>query len=360
MAEPICKISDIIFIRFELADLAAQKEYLQHFGMQVAHETSDSLYFKGVGIDPYIYVATQGKENKENKYISAAYRVDHFEALEKLSAAFAVDIIASDEPVGGHKVELTDPDNMRVEVFHGQTANAADTRSSPLLNTGFKKTRQNELQRFGKGAQEWIKNEGRLVYNLPSKVMRLGHTAINVSNAAKSIAWYQNTLGLLISDNIVMPDGHVLGAFMRCDLGSTPADHHTINIVELPPVMDNFHGTFGHAGFEVSESFDDLMAGHFHLKTRAQNVHEWGIGRHLLGSQIYDYWRDPNGFILEHWTDGDLLDNAQPANDVPVKDVVLAQYGPLVPSSFNLSVPLEALDEIRKNIPSLVDQLPEN
>jgi hypothetical protein len=20
--------------------------------------------------------------------------------------------------------------------------------------------------------------------------------------------------------------------------------------------------------------------------------HEWGIGRHLLGSQMYDYWRD--------------------------------------------------------------------
>ena len=28
----------------------------------------------------------------------------------------------------------------------------------------------------------------------------------------------------------------------------------------------------------------------------------------MLGSQIFDYWRDPWGHTVEHWTDGDLLD----------------------------------------------------
>ena len=23
--------------------------------------------------------------------------------------------------------------------------------------------------------------------------------------------------------------------------------------------------------------------------------HAWGVGRHILGSQIFDYWRDPFG-----------------------------------------------------------------
>jgi len=37
-----------------------------------------------------------------------------------------------------------------------------------------------------------------------------------------------------------------------------------------------------------------------------------GVGRHLLGSQIFDYWRDPWGQKHEHYADGDLFDAAQP------------------------------------------------
>jgi hypothetical protein len=25
----------------------------------------------------------------------------------------------------------------------------------------------------------------------------------------------------------------------------------------------------------------------------------WGVGRHILGSQIFDYWWDPTGFMIE-------------------------------------------------------------
>ena len=35
----------------------------------------------------------------------------------------------------------------------------------------------------------------------------------------------------------------------------------------------------------------------------------WGIGRHIQGSQIFDYWRDPDGLLMEHFTDGDVFDN---------------------------------------------------
>ena len=36
----------------------------------------------------------------------------------------------------------------------------------------------------------------------------------------------------------------------------------------------------------------------------------WGIGRHIQGSQIFDYWRDPDGFFVEHFTDGDMFDGS--------------------------------------------------
>ena len=42
---------------------------------------------------------------------------------------------------------------------------------------------------------------------------------------------------------------------------------------------------------------------------RAGYFRSWGIGRHIQGSQIFDYWRDPDGFLVEHFTDGDMFDN---------------------------------------------------
>ncbi len=35
-----------------------------------------------------------------------------------------------------------------------------------------------------------------------------------------------------------------------------------------------------------------------------------GIGRHIQGSQLFDYWRDPDGFLVEHFADGDMFDDS--------------------------------------------------
>ena len=45
--------------------------------------------------------------------------------------------------------------------------------------------------------------------------------------------------------------------------------------------------------------------------------HAWGIGRHLLGSQIFDYWEDPWGDKHEHYCDGDLFTDDQPTGVHP-------------------------------------------
>lgn len=31
------------------------------------------------------------------------------------------------------------------------------------------------------------------------------------------------------------------------------------------------------------------------------------MGRHILGSQIFDYWKDPSRFTVEHYADGDVV-----------------------------------------------------
>jgi len=51
-------------------------------------------------------------------------------------------------------------------------------------------------------------------------------------------------------------------------------------------------------------ALDSVAAGGEFLKDRGYK-HAWGIGRHIQGSQIFDYWRDPDGFLVEHYADGE-------------------------------------------------------
>ena len=224
---------------------------------------------------------------------------------------------------------------------------------SKVINTGESTPRENKTQRFGKGAEEWQLHDDKWVYELTSKVKRLGHTAINCRDAQASVDWYANVLGFISSNNLVAPDGNTMGAFMRCDQGDKPVDHHTINNISLP--SPEYPGAYGHAGYEVSDSVDDLMAGHYHLKTVDEYYHEWGIGRHLLGSQMYDYWRDPHGFTHEHWTDGDLMDASVPTDDIGLLEFGKAQYGPPPPATFGHSMPVDQVDKVRAEVPDLFE-----
>ena len=111
---------------------------------------------------------------------------------------------------------------------------------------------------------------------------------------------------------------------MRCDRGDEPCDHHTLFLMErpIPP-------GFMHAAYEVRD-LDDLMAGHDHLIAR-QYDHQWGIGRHHLGSQVFDYWRDPYGNEIEHWTDGDQLVTRDGGGIASIDQLLGVQWGMAMP-----------------------------
>ncbi len=67
-----------------------------------------------------------------------------------------------------------------------------------------------------------------------------------------------------------------------------------------------------HLSFEAAD-IDDVMVGHEHLEKKGYQ-HMWGIGRHLIGSQLFDYWADPWGRVHEHWADTDVLNASIPPN----------------------------------------------
>ena len=54
----------------------------------------------------------------------------------------------------------------------------------------------------------------------------------------------------------------------------------------------------------------------------------------MLGSQIFDYWRDPWGQKHEHYADGDLFDAAQLPGYHVLDRAGLYQWGPDLPDDF--------------------------
>jgi hypothetical protein len=79
--------------------------------------------------------------------------------------------------------------------------------------------------------------------------------------------------------------------------------------------------------------WDDLANGNRHLVQRGHR-HAWGIGRHVQGSQIFDYWRDPFGNKIEHWTDGDVVNESTPTGHAPLTPDAFAQWAPPLPPDF--------------------------
>ena len=301
------RVTDIAYVRFRAPDLDQMENFLVEFGLSRAAREGDTLYMRGSDPRPFCHVTEKGDAG----FAGIGFYAETPDDLARLASSEGAAVEDSPMPGGGKVLRLTDPDGVSVDVIAGQRPPEA----LPVLrhlrhNDGETKNRIGAPLRIGAR---------------PSQVKRLGHCVLNVTDFRRSESWYKSRLGLVTSDEIELAPGAPLGAFLRCDRGSIHVDHHTLFLV----------GTgsrgFNHAAFEVA-NLDDLMAGHDHLQ-KAGRRHEWGVGRHILGSQVFDYWRDPWGHTVEHWTDGDLFNNETPPNVRGLDDLIGNQWGPPAPPS---------------------------
>ncbi len=295
------KVDDIAFVRFSAPDLDAMEAFLIDFGLVRARRDATALYMRGTDGDPYFHVTHKG----EPGFAGLAFEARSVDDLATLAEKEDAALETLDGPGGGKRVRLKDPDGFNVEVVAGrEVLPALQVPSTHPTNDARSQPRRNHIKRVGAGT---------------AHVKRLGHCVLNVSNFRASEAWYKERFGFITSDEIKLSPEFALGAFMRCDRGQLPADHHTLFLAGT--------GTpkFNHAAFEVID-LDDLMTGHDHLKAKAYR-HEWGVGRHVLGSQIFDYWRDPWGHTVEHWTDGDLMNASWGSRDATIQDLMGVQWG---------------------------------
>lgn len=314
--QPIVQVSDVLYPRLSVPDLDAMESFLMDFGMVRAARDDETLYMRGTGAAAYVHVVHKGPPG----FTGFAFGVGSRDDLDRLAASEGFTAVEPrSEADGGWRTTTRDPDGNLVEVVFGQSTSNAVAASPRRLNIGDRFERLGELQRIAPG---------------PSRIKRFGHLALNVANPAASLAWYHARFGLIASDRVNIAPGMPAAIFVRCDRGTTPTDHHTM-LLASSMAAGGVSG-LNHLSWEVCD-IDDVHAGNAHLAAK-RRAHEWGIGRHLLGSQIFDYWRDPWGHIHEHWTDGDQLDVSIATGDHPISGAQASQWGPDMPPSFGRTI----------------------
>jgi catechol 2,3-dioxygenase-like lactoylglutathione lyase family enzyme len=304
------KVTDIAYVRLRSPDLDEAEEFLTNFGMVRTARTAAALYMRGTDPQHHLHVTELGTP----AFVGFAYHAASEGDLERVAhveGASAIEEI--DEPGGGKRVRLRDPHGFQIEIVHGMESVAPLPVQYNALNWSQEKGRKGDLCRLQRG---------------PSQIKRIGHGVLMTTDLPGTLAWYRGTLGFMCSDDVYAGQSdNLIGSFNRCDRGEEFVDHHTLFALAGAKCGLN------HISFEV-QSIDDVMVGHEHLESIGKYKHVWGIGRHLLGSQIFDYWMDPWDRVHEHWTDSDLLNVHSGSNLIAVEEGLASQWGDRAPQEF--------------------------
>ncbi|WP_054815652.1 VOC family protein [Nocardia arizonensis] len=325
-SNPVVKVLDLAWLEFEKPDLDRAEAFAHAFGFATALRTADELQLRGTDPGaPCVLIRRGGR----SRFIGPAFRAADSADLLRLAAATDTRPVPLPESVGGLTVDLEDPSRLRVRVVaETHELEALPTQRSHLFNFGHEVVRVNATQRPPRA---------------PARVRRLGHVVVQTTKYRETLDWYLRNLGLIVSDFLYYPGQRERGpvmSFIRCDRGSVPTDHHTLALTLGPS------NRYVHSAYQVAD-LDALAAGGEYLRERGYH-RSWGIGRHIQGSQIFDYWRDPDGFMVEHFSDGDMFDHTLEPGWAPMSASGLAQWGPPATKDFlGIKPGADSLRELR-------------
>jgi len=320
--EPIVRADAILNLAFERMNPEPMLRFATDFGLIKIPGGGDTSYFRGHGEAPYLVSI---KSSTRDQFVGFAFAARSTRDLETLASAMGAPIEELKSPGGGRRVVLQDPWGLEVSLVHGvQAESPLDVQhAEPPVNTPYRKARVNSPVRT------------RL---RPSPLFKVGHVVLQRPDFRAAADWYMRHFGLIPSDVQCLPDGQPALGFFRLDRGSEPADHHTVALLGGPGV------NLMHVSFETLD-LDAVGQGNQYLRAQGW-THFWGIGRHVLGSQVFDYWKDPAGDEWEHYADGDVMNADYPTGYSPLTRGGLWAWGDDLPDSLRPEVPLDQIENI--------------
>ncbi|QQK74445.1 VOC family protein [Salicibibacter cibarius] len=231
--------------------LNEQSNYYESvWGLDKVYEDDQSVSFRGAGPENHILNLRAG-DRKALHHIGfgMADNIAVDQAAEKLKE-LNIPIVSEpsylDEEGGGYGMRFLDPDGRCIEL------------------------------------SAWVEVHTSYWRKKDVDPMKLNHVVLNTPNIDEAVDFYTTVLGFKVSDW----SEHQM-AFLRCN-----KNHHSIAFNQAE------HASVNHIAYEV-DSVDEVMRG---IKNVRKNGFEelWGPGRHGPGNNIFCYFKDPAGFVIEY------------------------------------------------------------
>jgi hypothetical protein len=320
--DPIVCADVMLNVSFDRRDIDPMHRFLEDFGLLAYAPSGNTRYYRGAGTSPHLVSVRQSDRDGFTAFALAARTLKDLHTLANVTGAR---VEPAEGPGGGIRVRLVDPDGLTVDLVHGfeGATPLAGCDALQSVNTPNRKTRVNV------GVRPPL---------IPSPLFKLGHVVLERPDFDRASHWYMRHFGLIPTDVQCLPDGRPALGFLRLDRGAQPADHHSLAILGGPG------SKLLHVSFETLD-LDAVGQGNQYLRARGW-THHWGIGRHVLGSQIFDYWKDPAGDEWEHYADGDVMTADYPTGYRSLTRGELWSWGDDLPESMRPAVPLEDVEAV--------------
>jgi catechol 2,3-dioxygenase len=242
-------VSTLRSVDLVVPDLAqAERFYTEAWGLEIAARGDNAVYLRATGDDHHVLALHAGPQAAIS---SITFRVARAEVLDDIAARtlrhgghILAPVAAQSDPAGGIGLAIADNQDRVLRFVHGDLRRVAD---APVQD----------------------------------RPTRLSHVNVNSTATDAAAAFFAQVLGFQLSDR------SKLMAFVRCN-----ADHHAVVIADAP-VNGLNHVAFMMPGLE------GVMRGSGRMIDHGFPI-GWGVGRHGPGDNVFAYFVDPFGFVIEY------------------------------------------------------------
>ncbi|MBD8892197.1 VOC family protein [Roseibium litorale] len=221
--------------------------YTKVWGLTEAAREGDKVYLAATGSDHHVLELKAGETSLLRKITFRAKSLEKLEELEQSLVASGCTLMRplgpADSPAGGERFVIREPQGSVIEFVFGD------------------KTKPEQI--------------------VANKPLRLAHVNINTSDIEALSAFYQSILGFRLTDRSKMM------AFLCCN-----SDHHAVVLADAPV------NGLNHIAFLLPD-LESVMRGAGDVKDAGYPI-GWGVGRHGPGDNVFAYFVDPAGVVIEY------------------------------------------------------------
>jgi catechol 2,3-dioxygenase len=250
---PVTALRSVELLVPDLA--AAERFYTGTWGLRIAARDAGRLWLHATGDDHHVLDLREGPEAAiRSVTFRAAGQGALARALGMAQAAGATLLAAPaelDEPGGGLAATLRDPSGFVLRLVTGDARRAAEAPSRDTPD-------------------------------------RLAHVNLNCTDVDATARFFEQGLGFRLADR------SKIMAFERCN-----SDHHAVVLADAP--LDGLN----HVAFNMP-SWESVMRGAGRMIDAGYPI-AWGPGRHGPGNNVFAYFVDPFGIVIEYTAEVEIV-----------------------------------------------------